>query len=158
METSLEKLIDELNSRMRLLKTIQENGSALGSLTDRDLIILKLLDERGRLSVSEIIAANPHVSDSTISTDITKLWREKKMVSKTISPENQRVTMVELTQKGRDTVELIRKQRTDRLKAFFDAIEVSTSEREVLKRVFGRALAYLDEHLDLAGAGMRQRS
>ncbi|RKY12396.1 MAG: hypothetical protein DRP52_04700, partial [Planctomycetota bacterium] len=48
-------------------------------------------------------------SDSTISVNITKLWREKRMVSKTKDPENQRTTIVELTEAGKRAIEIYNK-------------------------------------------------
>ncbi len=112
-------------------------------------MILGLLNERGKMTVSQIAAADPNVSDSTISTTITKLWRDKQMVSKTISPENQRTTIVELTDKGKKAIELINQQRAERFKTLFKAIEVTDEEREVFIRVLNRATAFFDKHLGL---------
>jgi len=137
MEPDLEKGIQEITLRMRLLRAMQEDGSSSEGLTERDVMILGLLGDRGRMSVSEIAAANPTVSDSTISTNITKLWREKKMVSKTISP------------KGRKAIEVVNKQRTERFKALFEAIKVTEQEKQVLIKVLTRATAFFDKYLGL---------
>jgi DNA-binding MarR family transcriptional regulator len=149
MVQELGKLIDELGMRMRLLRATQENGAPLAELSERDILLLELLDGRGRMTVSEIAAAYPHVSESTISTDITHLWRNKKLVSKTINPDNQRITFVELTEKGRETLSVIRRQRTERLATLFRAMGFSDEERQVMERVTSRAIEYFDEHLGL---------
>ena len=141
MGPDLEKAILEISLRMRLLKAMQEDESHPEDLTERDVMILGLLNERGRMTVSQIAAADPNVSDSTISTNITKLWRDKQMVSKTISPENQRTTIVELTDKGSKAIELVNQQRAERFKTLFKAIEVTDDEREV----FVRSISLLGE-------------
>ena len=76
MGPDLEKAILEISLRMRLLKAMQEDESPSAGLTERDVMILRLLNERGKMTVSQIAAAEPSVSDSTISTNITKLWRD----------------------------------------------------------------------------------
>ena len=106
MGPDLAKVMQELSSRMRHLKATQEDKASAGNLTERDLMILGMLNERGKMTVSQISAADPIASESTISTTITKLWRDKKMVTKTISPENQRTTIVELTDKGKSFTQI----------------------------------------------------
>jgi DNA-binding MarR family transcriptional regulator len=149
MPQELGKLIDELGLRMRLLRATQENGAEMAELSERDILLLELLDGRGRMTVSEIAAAYPHVSESTISTDITHLWRNRKLVSKTINPDNQRVTFVEVTDKGKELLNLVRQQRTDRLATLFRAMEFTDEERQVMERVTSRAIRYFDEYLGL---------
>lgn len=149
MGPDLEKGIHEISLRMRLLRAMQQEKSHLEDLTERDERILGLLAERGRMTVSQIAAADPNVSGSTISTSITGLWRDKKMVTKTISPEDQRTTIVELTEKGKQTVELINQQRAERFQVLFDAIKVTDDEKEILIKVLDRAIAFFDKHLGL---------
>jgi len=149
MGPDLEKAILEISLRMRLLKAMQEDESPSAGLTERDVTILRLLDERCKMTVSQIAAAEPNVSDSTISTNITKLWRDKQMVSKTISPENQRTTIVELTDKGKKAIEVVNKQRTERFKTLFQALEVTDDEKQVLLKILNRAIPFFDKHLGL---------
>lgn len=149
MDTELSKSIEELNFRLRLLKAKQEEHSNVADLTERDLLILGLLSKQGQMTVSQIAAADPSTSDSTISTAITRLWRDKKLVSKTISPENQRVTIVELTAKGREAFEAFDKQRAERFKALLDAINVTDGEKDVILKVSKRAVNFFDKYLGL---------
>ena len=88
----------------------------------------------------------PKGSGSTISTTITKLWK-KKLVSKTICPDNQRVTMVDLAEKGRKAMEVLNSQRAKRFQMFFDAINATQEEKDVLLRIFLRGVAFLDKQL-----------
>ena len=157
MGQDLENAIQELSLRMRLLKVIQEDKSHSDELADRDVMILGLLNSRGKMTVSQIAAADANASDSTISTNITKLWRNKKMVSKTISPESQRVTIIELTDKGKKAFETVMKQRAERFKSLFKAIQVTDDEKQVLIDVCTRAVKFMDTHLGLhAGNGIHK--
>jgi phosphoenolpyruvate synthase/pyruvate phosphate dikinase len=56
---------------------------------------------RDNMSISEISQLCPTISNSTISTTITRLWKDKKLAEKKILPENQRITNVSLTAEGR---------------------------------------------------------
>jgi DNA-binding MarR family transcriptional regulator len=168
MAFDLEKAVLELSGQMRLLKASQEDGSNSAGLSERDVLLLELLNGRGRMSVSQLAGAFGKVSGSTISTSITRLWRDKKMVSKAISPDNQRVTMVELTDKGRQALDAIRQQQSERFKAFFRAIDVNEKESEVFLRILKRAIKFFNEYpglkknagkrdLELNAAGLERR-
>jgi DNA-binding MarR family transcriptional regulator len=147
MGPDLENAIHEISLRMRLLRAMQEDDFYSENLTERDFMIIDLLNEKGKMPVSKIAAAYPNVSESTISTNITKLWNDKKMVSKTISPENQRVTIVELTDKGRKALEILKKQRAERFKTLFHAIKVTNDEQQVFIKVLNRAIKFFDKYL-----------
>lgn len=140
-----------LSRRMLTLKAIQEDQASEGAVGERELMILSLLKEKGIVSVSEIAEAVPNVSYSTISTDITKLWRDQKMVTKTIDPDNQRVTLVELTEKGVKALETIQKKRNERMQQLYEALNTTKDEEEVIIRVSNRAINYFDKLLGLDG-------
>jgi len=147
MGPDLEKAIYEISLRMRQLKAMQENKSYSEDLTERDVMILEALHQRGALAISQIAEAVPNVSDSTISTDVTKLWREKQMVSKEKNPQNQRTTIVELTDKGKDVIEVLKTERTERFKTLFRATEVTDEEKQVILKVLARTIIFFDRHL-----------
>jgi DNA-binding MarR family transcriptional regulator len=149
MGPDLTKAIHEISLRMRLLRAGQEDKSASEGLTERDVIIIELLNERGKMTISQIAQAYPTISDSTISTNVTRLWRDNKMVSKTISPENQRTTIVELTDKGKKAIEHVKRQRAERYQTLFDAINVTDGEKEVFTKILTRAIAFFDKYLGL---------
>ena len=150
MGPELEKAIHELALRMRMIRAIQEDAAPAGALTEREALILHLLNERGQMTVTQIAEAWPNVSESTISVTITKLWRKLGLVSKTIDPKNQRVTIVELTDKGRAELETIFKQRSQRLKALFDSIDMTDEEKQVVISVCQRGVKVLDNFLSPA--------
>ena len=148
MGPELEKAIHELSLRMRLIRAAQE-GDSSETISEREALIMQQLLERKTMTVSEIADSWPNVSESTISMTITRLWRDKKFVSKTINPENQRVTIVELTEKGKNEIEKHLEQRSERFNALFHAINVSSEEKEVLIKVCQRGARFLDNYLGL---------
>ena len=147
MGPDLEKAIQAISLRMRLLKAMQEDNPAEDNLTEREYMILELVKQHGSMTVSQISAADQTVSDSTISTTITKLWRDKQMVSKVIDPRNQRSTIIALTEKGTNVLELFQSQRAERFKTLFEAIDVTDEEKDVFLRVLTRSITYFDKFL-----------
>jgi DNA-binding MarR family transcriptional regulator len=150
MGPELEQAVHELALRMRMIRAIQEDLAPAGALTERESLILHLLCERKQMTVTQIAEAWPNVSESTISMTITKLWRKHGLVSKTIDPENQRVTRVELTEKGQAELETIFHQRSQRIKALFDSINMTDEEKQVLISVCQRGVKSLDQFLSPA--------
>ncbi len=150
MGPELEKAINELGLRMRMLRAIQEDTTSADALTEREWLILQLLAEQGQMTVTQIAAAWPNVSESTISMTITKLWRKRGLVSKTIDPQNQRVTQVALTDKGKKELETFLQHRSQRFKALFDSLQMSPQEREILIRICQRGVKVLDQYLQMA--------
>lgn len=155
MGPDLVKTLHEISLRMRLVRAAQEEKSSSEGLTERDVIILEMLHEKGKMTISQIAQAYPTISDSTISTNITRLWRDNKMVTKTISPENQRTTIVELTEKGKKAIELIKQQRAERYQTLFTAINVTDGEKEVFTKILMRAVAFFDKYLGLDKASKK---
>jgi len=148
MGPEFEKAIHELSLRMRLIRAMQE-GDMPETISEREALILQQLLERESMTFSEIAESWPNVSESTISMTITRLWREKGLVSKTINPENQRITFVSLTKLGKQEIEKCLKQRSERFNALFHAINVTPEEKEVLIRICKRGARFLDEYLGL---------
>lgn len=147
MGPDFEKAINELSLRMRMIRAIQEDAAPSGALSERESLILQLLGERGQMTVTQIAEAWPNVSESTISMTITKLWRKLGLVSKTISPENQRITLVDLTAKGKKELEIILGHRNERLKALFESINMTDEEKQVLISICQRGVKMLDRFL-----------
>jgi len=146
MSPELEKVIHDLTLRMLLIRAIQE-GDSPSSLTEREALILQQLLERPQMTISEIAESWPNVSESTISMTITRLWREKAYVSKIIKPDNQRVTLVQITDKGKTAIQKHLAQQAERYNTLFQAINATAEEKEMLIRICRRAIEYLDTHL-----------
>jgi len=146
MSPELEKVIHDLTLRMLLIRAIQE-GDSPSSLTEREALILQQLLERPQMTISEIAESWPNVSESTISMTITRLWREKAYVSKIIKPDNQRVTLVQITDKGKTAIQKHLAQQAERYNTLFQAINATAEEKEMLIRICRRGIEYLDTHL-----------
>jgi DNA-binding MarR family transcriptional regulator len=152
MGPELEKAIQDLSLRMRMIRALQEDQPGEDALTEREALILQQLADQGPQSVSQISGSWPNVSDSTISMTITKMWRKRGLVTKTIKPDNQRVTMIELTEKGRAELDKVLKHRNERLQALFKAMNVSPEEKQMLINVCNRGVKFLDKMLGLEKA------
>jgi len=146
MIANLENSIEQLSLKMRQLKAIQQETSLSKTLTERDEMILILLAEKGPLAVSQIANSGSDASFSTISMNVTKLWRDK-LVSKTVLPENQRVTIVELTEQGRQIAQLLKDQRAERFKMLLQALNLTDEETAVLMKILTRAIPFFDSKL-----------
>jgi DNA-binding MarR family transcriptional regulator len=146
----LENLIDEISLRMRLLRAVEEPPFQIEDLTEREILFLELLNERDKMKVSEIALAYPKVAASTISMTLTRLWREKGLISKSIDPQDQRITTVELTTKGQGAVEKVKQGRRERFRVLIDALKLDEEESRCVGSVVNRAILHLDEHLAMS--------
>ncbi len=157
MTKATESMIYEMAFRVRLYITSKfPDDKRLNDLSEREALLLELIGTMGRLSISEIGNFYPQVSSSTISTTITKLWKEKKLVDKKILPENQRITTVNLSEKGRTVLEKIRKHHADVFKTVTASLGLSAKQSDSFERILAHAIGYFDEmlglDLDRAGA------
>lgn len=155
MGNRLLKLIQDVSLRMRLYRDVQRSRANAEELSDRELLILRLLSERERMSVSEVAAAFNEVAlhtvgESTISTTISRLWNEKGCVSKKIDPRNQRVTTVRLTDKGRKALKAEQESQLERFKALIHAIDLTEQQQDLMENILDKAVSYFDHLLEEA--------
>jgi len=143
----LAELIDAINLQMRLLRAAEEADTSLEELTERESLMLELLNERGKMTISDVASSFARVAPSTVSITLTRLWRDKGLISKAIDPSNQRVTMVELTDKGIRTVEQIKRGRAERFRILIEALGLNEQEHKALKSIIARAIGYLSKML-----------
>ena len=145
----LAEKINNLSIRMQMLSLGDDNIAQTEDLTPRDLFILSLINEKNQVNVSEISSACPKLSNSTVSTILTKLWRQKGMISKNVNPDNQRETFIQLTDKGKETLDLYMKQRAERFRILLMALDLSESEEEVFIRILDRSIKFFDNQLGI---------
>jgi DNA-binding MarR family transcriptional regulator len=103
----------------------------------------------GNMSISEIGSLYPTVSNSTISTTITELWKSKKLVDKKILPENQRITSVSLTDKGKQVLEEIKRTQTEVYRTISESLGLSPDEVESFQVILKNAIGFFDKTLGL---------
>jgi DNA-binding MarR family transcriptional regulator len=149
MVKSTESLIYDMAFRVRLYMASKVSEQKVGDLTDRESLIIELLGMKGSMSISEIGNLYPAVSNSTISTTITKLWKDKKLVDKKILPENQRVTTVSLTEKGKEVLKEIKRTQADVFSTISVSLGLSPDQVEYFHDILKNAISFFDDTLGL---------
>jgi len=149
MGKNTESLIYDMAFRVRLYMASKISEQKVGDLTDRESLIIELLGMKGSMSISEIGSLYPTVSNSTISTTITKLWKDKKLVDKRILPENQRVTTVTLTEKGKEILTEIKRTQADVFSTISVSLGISPDQAEYFQDILKNAIGFFDETLGL---------
>jgi DNA-binding MarR family transcriptional regulator len=150
MKEATEVMIYDMAFRVRLyIASRLSEEKRVNDLSDREALLLELIGTKGSMSISEICNFYPRVSNSTISTTITKLWKEKKLVDKTIRPENQRITTVNLTDEGRKVLVQIKKNQTDVFNTVAKSLGLSTKQNESFQQILESSIGFFDELLEL---------
>jgi DNA-binding MarR family transcriptional regulator len=150
MTEMTESMIYDMAFRVRLyIASRLADGNRINDLTERETLILQLIGTTGRMSISEICNFYPRVSSSTISTTITKLWKEKKLVDKNILPENQRITTVNLTEKGQKALKEIKKKQSDVFNTVATSLGLSAEQNASFQIILESAIGFFDDMLGL---------
>ena len=149
MKNNTEKLIYDMAFRVRLYIASKISEQKVGDLSDRETLILELVGMKGNMSISEIGSLYPTVSNSTISTTITKLWKDKKLVDKKILPENQRVTTVSLTEKGKRVLEEVKRTQSEVFSTVTVSLGLSPDQVEYFQEILVNAIGFFDKILGL---------
>ena len=149
MKKNTELLIYDMAFRVRLYIASKISENKVGDLTDRESLIIELIGMKGSMSISEIGNLQPTVSNSTISTTITKLWKDKQLVDKRILPENQRVTTVSLTEKGQKIFSEIRRTQSDVFSTVATSLGLSFDQVENFQKILEHAVGFFDKTLGL---------
>ncbi len=147
MDKSLNGLLYELTLRVRVLKASRESDKS-SVLTRREELLLEIIGLRGQSSVSSIRASYPSVTLSSISSSITALWK-KKLVEKQINPDDQRLTMIRLSDKGKEVLAGIRKEQKIMLGKLAESLNLSREQEVLLKELLTRSINYFDQNLEM---------
>ena len=145
-----ESMIYDMAFRVRLyIASKVADEKRINDLSERETLLIQLVGTTGLMSISEICNYYPRVSNSTISTTITKLWKEKKLVDKNILPENQRITTVNLTEKGQKVLEEIKKKQSDVFNTVTTSLGLSAEQNESFQLILKSAIGFFDDLLGL---------
>jgi DNA-binding MarR family transcriptional regulator len=148
MKEVTESMIYDMAFRVRLYSASKvADEKRINDLSERETLLLQLVGTTGRMSISEICNYYPRVSNSTISTTITRLWKEKKLVDKNILPENQRITTVKLTEKGQKVLAEIKKKESDVFNTVTTSLGLSAEQNESFQLVLKNAIGFFDDLL-----------
>ena len=139
----LAELIDEISLRMRLLKVSQESES-IGQYSEREVLLLELIGSNKRMNVSEISAKFKVVGKSVISTTISNFWKDG-LVSKEKDADNQRITHVSLTTKGKSLLNKIRKNKVDRYTTLIHALSLDAKQKMMIEKILVNAIELFDK-------------
>lgn len=145
---SMDNLLYNLTLRVRLFKAVITGKTKISDLNDREILFLEVLHTKKTTSIGELAKMYPTVSSGTMSTTITHLWK-RKFVKKKKNPDNQRVTTVSLTPKGRSALEEIRKTQTIVFHTILTALNLKDNEKKVFENVLERAISFFDSKLGL---------
>ena len=137
-----------MDLRVRVMKSSLRSEKRIGDLTDREILLIELLGSKSDMNISEICKLYPQVSASTISTTITKLWKEKGLLIKKILPENQRVTIVNLTKQGKRVLEEIRAMNIALYSTIEDSLGMTAKELNWLSERIEKAIEFFDKQFD----------
>ena len=148
MTKNIETLIYEISLRIRIFMTSKGARNRVADLTDRECLLLELIGMRENMSISEISKLCPTVSNSTISTTITGLWKNRKLVDKKILPENQRITIVSLTAQGRHVLNEIKKSQSEVYKTIAQSLNLSPEQADYFKAFIENAIGFFNKKLD----------
>ena len=150
MKDVTETMIYDMAFRIRLyIASKISKEKCANDLSEREALILELIATKGSMSISEIGNFYPKVSNSTISTTITKLWKDRKLVDKKIFPANQRITTVNLTEKGRNVLDQIKKKQTDVYTTVTKSLSLSAEQNESFQQILENGIGFFDEILGL---------
>ena len=150
MSDMTEMMIYEMAIRVRLyIASKLFEAKRTHDLTERESLLLELVGIKGSMSISEICNFYPRASNSTISTTITRLWKDKQLVDKKIRPDNQRITTVNLTAKGQKVLAQLKKKQSHVFKTVTAALGLSEDQRESFQQLLGNSIVYFDELLGL---------
>ncbi len=141
----LVRLIDEISVRMRLFKVAQETETT-GQYSEREILLLELVDANKKMSISEIRERFKVVGKSIISSTISNFWKAQ-LVNKEKDFENQRITYVSLTPKGKELLSKIRKNTDERFSVLFEALSLNSEQKEMLEQILENAIKMLDKKM-----------
>ena len=150
MKEVTENMIYDMAFRVRLyIAANLSEEKRIKDLSDREALLLELIGTRENMSISEISNFYPKVSNSTISTTITKLWKEKKLVDKHILPENQRITTVCLNDRGREVLAQIKQKQSDVFTTVAKSLGLTAEQNESFHQILQSSIGFFDELLEL---------
>jgi len=148
MESILSRLVYDMSLRVRLMNSDLTFDKRIVDLTERESLLIELVGAKENMRISDISKLFPRVSASTISTTITRLWKERGLLHKTILPENQRVTIVNLTEKGRCILQDIRAAHISMYSTVEDSLGMSSRELNWLSGKIKNSIEFFDQQFN----------
>lgn len=145
----IETGIEQLSLQVRLFSEHTKRKQGLDQLTEREIVLLEFLENKGEASFSELAGFFKKVSPSTVSNMLKKL-HSKKLVSRREAPDDLRSTIFGLTAKGRHFMEPIRQEKAELSRIIFESLQLTPEEINSTIKVIERAIKNFDFWLGLS--------
>lgn len=149
MTNKVEKLIYDMSLRIRLYRVSKGQGEGPAGLSERETLLIELIGLKGSMSISELVKLYSRVSPSTISTTITRLWRDKKLVYKATHPTNQRLTIVSLTDVGKKVLTQIIADRSRIYRKVAQSLGVLSEQNGSFQLFLENGIEFFNQKLGL---------
>lgn len=147
MKATIEDLIYELSFRVRLLTEQRKASLSSMDLSETEELIIDILDKKKRLNITEIGKLIPSLKPSTISSMISRLDKEKQLLSRQRSLEDERKVFVELSDKGKEKLAQMKKARYSIFNTIVTGLNLTPSKEKVIREVINEATGYFDNIL-----------
>ena len=136
---ALENRIIDLSYLILRQKTLAATQHKLHDMSNRDLLILEMLDRKGTISFSELNAQFPAITDSTLSASIAELCKNN-LVKKELDPANARGRILTITDTGKERLSHHHENVRSRMAAMFTMIKMNEVERQCCTEIVNRAI------------------
>ena len=134
----LVELINQISIKMRLLK-VEQDTKTTGQYSEREILLLELIHDNKKMSLSEIAKKFKVVGKSIISSTISNFWKAQ-LVNKERNHENQRIMYVSLTPKGKKLLDQFRKDENERFSLLIDALNLTSEQEIMIKKILENAV------------------
>jgi len=147
MKETIEDLIYELAFRVRLLTELRKATMSSADLSETEELIIDILDKKKRLNISEIGKLIPSLKPSTISTTISRLDKDRQLLTRQRSLQDERKVYVELSEKGKEALVQMKKARYDIFSTIVTGLNLTPPKEKVIREVVHDATDYFDNIL-----------
>ena len=150
------ELIRDISFLIRLYGASEESKANGGGkkakkkekLSELEILILEIMDYKNtKMYITDFNKLYPTITTSNFSLNISNLWRSG-LVEKKNDPEDQRRTVVELTEKGREAVVAIRKRQMELYEEIANSLSLDPKkDKPVYHAAVERGINYFERRL-----------
>ena len=142
MARGLEEYIYEVSYRVRLFS--EKRGP--GELNETERMIIEILGKRGEITISALGRILPK-KQSTLSTLLTHLAVKKKLIKKRKSETNKRMTLISLSNQGKQTLEEIKTEQYAIFGFIKASLELTAEKEKLIKEIMDNSIRFFDAML-----------
>lgn len=131
---------------IRLYRTIEQSSSSETELSEREILLMEFLGNKGELQVGSIGDFFKNLGASTISMTVSSLAK-RKLLNKEFDPEDHRKAIISLSPKGKQLLEKIKDTKAQSYKELISALALTKQEKDVFEESLQRAINHFEEIL-----------